>query len=629
MKEMKTGDVLVAEYVSVSPYDAVSSIEDVLMKDRFCIVKDAGGHYLGMLVPEDIARKPHRLVADCITEKPKLSWDDDIGTALLATVTSSASVLPVFRLNEFCGVVRQREIFDSYRSRYSNIHYCYREVFNEASHGIFVFDPSRNSIIDANKSACLITGLSAVEIRGRLLQDIFKTDEDFSFSQIDIVRNVPDCHGMELEVHFPGGSCGKLVVIQSLQLIDKNLGIMVFDEKTESLGKTADSGTKEDVYHHRDIHKAFFLERVSHELRTPINGIMGMAKLMREEPLRQQSKQYLELLINSVNNLHELVNDLIDLEQLETGVLKLREIEFDIHEFVKKNLEVFTYLARQKKLHFSMSIDKNITYRLIGDHVRLRQILINFLTNALKFTEEGFISFNIEEKTVLADLVVLRFVIADSGIGIPDDQQEIIFENFYQVNTSFSERPDGLGLGLAIAKQLTDFMGGTISVTSAPGRGSTFEVILPFRYTLAVRSDDLPEKMNKEALKKQYRILVAEDEMVNNLYLSTLLRNKGYFVHSVNNGKEVLNAFEREQFDIVLMDISMPEMDGFQATLYLRNEKKIRIPIVALTAHAYEADREKCLQTGMDDYVSKPINEYNLFKVLEKHLNSEKVEPSH
>lgn len=626
---MKTGDVLVTDYVSVSPYDAVSTIEDVLTKERFCVVKDTTGRYVGVLIPDDIARKPHRLVADCITDKPVLSCDDDIGTALVEIVRSSAGVLPVFRNDDFCGVVRQAELFEYYRKRYSNIHYCYKEVFNEAIHGIFIFDPARNSIIDANKMACLLTGLTALEVRGRILQDVFNTEEDFSVSDEGFDPEFSAYQGMELEVKPLGNATGRTVAIQSIQVIDNNLGIMVFGEKTTLREDSAFESVAKDMHARSDVHKAFFLERVSHELRTPINGILGMAKLLREEPLREQSKHYLELLINSVNNLHELVNDLIDIEQLETGILKLRDAEFDIHEFVKKNLEVFTYLARQKKLSFTLSVDPKIVYRLIGDHVRLRQVLINFLTNALKFTEKGFISITIEEKSLLNDTAVLRFIVSDSGIGIPENKQEKIFENFYQVNTAYSERPDGLGLGLAIAKQLTSFMGGSISVASVPGEGSTFDITIPFRFTRENKEQNFIEHEKIEIQKQDFRILVAEDEMVNNLYLCTLLRNRGFAVHSVNNGKEVLNAFDRERFDIILMDISMPEMDGFQATQFLRKEKKSRIPIIALTAHAYQSDRDKCIEIGMDDYVSKPINEHQLFQILEKFLNRETSEPLH
>jgi signal transduction histidine kinase/CheY-like chemotaxis protein len=358
--------------------------------------------------------------------------------------------------------------------------------------------------------------------------------------------------------------------------------------------------------------KSEFLANMSHEIRTPMNGIIGMAQLARSLAHDDEQKEYLDTLQNSAASLLALLNDILDLSRIEAGKLSVELVAFNPRQLLKEAIQVVEGNARDKGLYIRVDCAAAVPERIVGDPFRLRQVLVNLLGNAVKFTEVGEV-----EARISADVSEqhLHFSVRDTGIGIPLDKQKAIFTAFTQADGSISRRYGGSGLGLAISSKLIEMIGGTIRVESEPGHGSLFEFIVPY--------DSAPDAVEARAVKPvsfaARRVLLAEDNVVNQKVASRLLEKSGHSVIVVSNGKEALAAINRESFDVVLMDIQMPEMDGFETTARVRAREANQarhLPILAMTAHAMSGDRERCLKAGMDGYVSKPMHLAELLQAI-------------
>ncbi|MEO5354367.1 MAG: ATP-binding protein [Magnetococcus sp. XQGC-1] len=379
-------------------------------------------------------------------------------------------------------------------------------------------------------------------------------------------------------------------------------------------------------------YKSEFLATISHEIRTPLNGIMGMAALLMEKRLSSKKFFYVEMIHKSGENLLNIINDVLDLSKIESGHLDLEENPFSLREIRNELRDLFGELASKKGLHLRTRIATDVPQVVRGDLHRIRQILVNLLSNAIKFTEQGEVSLRMTATRTEENPGVswIEFQVEDTGIGIPPDIAARLFQPFTQGDASTTRRYGGSGLGLAICRRLAERMHGQITLSSQEGKGSLFTFRVPLQQSTALQESlPLAEKKELVNFSPRTRLLVAEDNLVNQRLFQILLKSFGIQVTTAENGSLALRLLQEERYDLVLMDCHMPEMDGISACRALRNFEESnrlpRTPVVAVTANAMPGERERCLEAGMDDFLTKPLTKSDLHALLLRHISPEKV----
>jgi len=471
------------------------------------------------------------------------------------------------------------------------------------------------------------------------LEAIFPEDRDRVRAAVESALHDPDCHDLYEAEFRTLGSDGQIRwiedkgrVFRDAEGVPRHMMGTVMDI-TER--KRADEALRQarDEAESANQAKSSFLASLSHEIRTPLGAIIGLIELLQHGAASAEQRGQLQTMATAADTLLALINDVLDITKIEAGKLELEALDFDIRELINNVVEVLSPAARHKELSVRVAVSEAVPARLVGDPGRLRQVLMNLVNNAIKFTRRGEVSVHVETEDRGSRMedrkdrsdsssILVRFTVKDTGIGIDADKLEAIFQPFTQADPSTTRRHGGTGLGLTISSRLVERMGGRIHVESDPGRGSSFW----FRLLLPIASKGVappvvvpPAPSDGPAL----RVLLAEDNPVNQQVLTLMLERAGHRVAIANNGREALEALERDDYHLVLMDVQMPEMDGLRCTKLIRQHEKAsgrHVPIVAVTANAMQGERQRCLQAGMDDYLAKPVRGHELAGVIARLL---------
>lgn len=372
--------------------------------------------------------------------------------------------------------------------------------------------------------------------------------------------------------------------------------------------------------------KQQFMANMSHEIRTPMNAIIGFNERLSKTPLDDLQKEYVSAVQTSGENLLSIVNDILDFSKIEAGMVRIEAIQFDIHELLNSMFTLFYEQAKEKNINLSLQISESVPVSIIGDPTRLTQILVNLIGNALKFTDKGNIDIIVDAILSNEESATIQFIIKDTGIGISEEKTSEIFERFTQAKSDTSRIYGGTGLGLSIVKKLVELQSGTISVRSEKNNGSEFKFIIPYKKAKAYKVDLNIEKENNSSFvfSSKTKILVVEDNLMNQKLAGFILKDWGVSFDMCSNGKIAIEKIKNNNvYDLILMDIQMPEMNGYDATKYIREQLKLKTPIIAMTADALPGEREKCIRLGMTDYISKPIKENDLRTIVIKNIHSE------
>ncbi len=516
----------------------------------------------------------------------------------------------------------------------------FQAVFHHSAVAIVVTD-HEDRIIAWNPFAEKMLEMGWTDLFNRAMADLYPAKEWARLRALvarkksaafDIETTVIRKDGAQVDINLSlsklknadGGTIGCIGIMHDVSFQKKTQKMLVDAKKSAEAASEA---------------KTMFLANMSHEVRTPMNTILGMVDLTLDTELSLEQRDNLLIVKNAADILLSLLNDILDLSRVEAGKIQLEDIEINIERIVRSVCKTMDILARNKGLNLQWVIDESVPDMVKGDPVRIRQVLVNLINNAIKFTSSGKIQIEVKARPNKAqDTCELLFCVIDEGIGIDRDKQERIFDVFTQEDASTTRQFGGTGLGLAICKKLLELMGGRIWVDSEKGKGSTFSFIIP---CVVVRSDEIPKALQEESIESQLmaeiskkktqsaasvkkedlHILLAEDNVVNQKMAQRILEKRGWRVAVAATGQDVLDMMAREKFDLILMDALMPVMDGFEATRKVREMEQSagqgHIPIVALTARAMSGDRKKCLDAGMDGYVSKPIDRMQLYETIE------------
>jgi len=368
--------------------------------------------------------------------------------------------------------------------------------------------------------------------------------------------------------------------------------------------------------------KQQFLSNMSHEIRTPMNSIIGFTNIVLKSKLDETQIGYINAIKVSGDALVVLINDILDLAKVDAGKMTFEQIPFNLSLSISTMLQLFETKIKEKNLELLEEFDHTIPQILVGDPMRLRQIILNLLSNAIKFTTEGKITISVRMLKEDAEKATIEFALTDTGIGIPEDRLAQVFNDFEQASRETTRSYGGTGLGLAIVKQMVELQGGSIIAKSKVGKGSTFGFVLSFEKTETEPDTDAERDTEPDTVLLNAKVLVAEDIILNQLLIKIILEDFGFEVDIAGNGKIAIEYLQKNNYDIILMDLQMPEMNGFEATAYIRTQMNSKIPIIALTADVTTVDVEKSKAVGLNDYISKPIDENLLLSKIIKCLKN-------
>ncbi|MFT5885907.1 MAG: PAS domain S-box-containing protein [Arcticibacterium sp.] len=486
-------------------------------------------------------------------------------------------------------------------------------IFFENSQVVMYTHDMEGNFMSMNSIGAFLLGFTKNEIKSKNILDIipFKSKVSYPYYLKELMENGKSKGLMQILNNYgvEGTWMYNNTVAESVSGEKYVLGNVM--DITDRIELEKDLNESRKVAESNARMKDLFLANMSHEIRTPMNAITGFGELLKDTVLDEEQSDYLKSINIASSNLLNIINDILDFSKIESGQISIEKIEFNLIEQIKNVVSMLKPNAYNKQLDFELSIDPEIPLKVEGDPTRLSQILTNLISNAIKFTEEGFVKLEVIllEERANGDASV-QFNVIDSGIGIPEDKIDIIFERFIQANTNTTRKYGGTGLGLSISKSLVELQAGIFHVKSIEEEGSNFGFTMPFCKAESTKIE-IKETMSLENI-GEYKILLVEDNLLNQKLALKVLEKQGFKATVAENGKLAVDILANEVFDLILMDLQMPEMDGYQATTYIRNVLKLDIPIISMTAHSLVGEKEKCLEIGMDDYLPKPFNQMEL-----------------
>jgi len=501
------------------------------------------------------------------------------------------------------------------------------QIIVEKANDIILFIDHEGNILEVNDAAVRMYGYTFEEFLSMTIFDLRRMEKaGYIMKQIEVAQK----EGIIFEtIHYrKDGSCFPAEVSsQGNKLGDKRVILSIVRDITERKKHEEILISTMKKAEEANAAKAQFLANMSHEIRTPMNGIIGMTDLALVAECEEEQKEYLRIVKSSTMSLLRVLNDILDYSKMEAGKIDLEEVPFNLLNTITEVIELFDVSAKQKGLTLSLYFDSQIPAILIGDSLRLRQVLSNLVGNGIKFTSHGEVTIRVTMEEGHENKVKIRFLVTDTGIGISKDKLDKLFKRFSQVDESNTRQFGGTGLGLAISQKLVEIMGGKISVESQDGIGSQFFFTASFKVQeeeqCLVADASNPKEFNSLEKLQTQSILLVEDDIVSRKIVTHFLMKHGFKVIAVENGKEAVTILQKENFDLILMDINMPYLDGYSVTAILRSNQEnmnYSTPIIAMTAYALKGDREKCLEAGIDDYLSKPINLNEFLEMVQRYV---------
>ncbi|MBN2161486.1 MAG: transporter substrate-binding domain-containing protein [Pontiellaceae bacterium] len=632
-------ELVLQHYLYSTGKGTLKTVGDPLFIDRACIAVAEGNSPLRTILNKGIDSAQNSGTLNKIHAK----W---LGSDPSGTLISSRTVLMVVLIA--AGVVftilllilfwnrRLRLSVERHTRLYAESERRLRSIFENSPDAVLLIEED-GQISAANGMACELTGIKKPDLLAKSMYDLLPpgmVEDARSHMRKWFTGELTQCESKIMDAlrsAHPVEMTGTLHRIngkETLQLHIRDISMRKEAEQRMAQARRmaeeahAMSEQARQIAEQTSKAKSEFLANMSHDIRIPLNGILGMTQLLMDTAMTEEQQTCADTIMQSSSGLLKIINHILDLSKIEAGQMEVCASPFSPRSLCTKLCTTFQTASAQKGLDLRCVCEPDVPELVIGDEGLIEQVLVNLIGNAIKFTDRGFVDISIEAPPCSSDRCDLTFRVTDTGIGIEAERHETVFEKYKQINGAGKHLNGGTGLGLAICRQLVELMGGHIAVESAPGQGATFYFTLNLQWT--AQKIPPPAKKPEElsaAENANVHVLLVEDNRINQNVAIAMLHKAGFRVTAVNNGQDALERVQKDSFDVVLMDCQMPVMDGYEATRRIRAMKEpvCRIPIIAVTAYALKTDRQRCLDEGMDDYLSKPVSRHELIALLNKY----------